>query len=135
MARLNFLRKSTSCCLSLPSPLKKSIDVLDAMIGGDWDHCGGVLTSKGVGGGSGGCVGGSGMLGVDECVVLGRVHSVVLASVVVSSVSDEEALRFSLLLSDETRDVAIVALAPAGAKRLFTGGRVCQRARISVDYQ
>ena len=57
--------------MSLPSPLKKSIDELDAMIGGDWDRHGGVLTGKGVGGGGGGCVGGSGVLGVDECVVLG----------------------------------------------------------------
>ena len=89
----------------------------------------------------GDCAGRSGMLGVDECVVLGRVHSVVLARVVVSSDSDGRKLgrklRFSLSLSDEIWDVATVALAPAGAKRPFTRGCVCQRARIgcrlSVD--
>ena len=135
IVQLNFLRKSTGCCLSLLSPLKKSIDELDAMIGSDWDCHGGVLTGKGVGGGGGGGVGGSGMLGVNECVVLSRVHSVVLASVVVSSALDEGELRFSLWLSDEIHDVAIVALAPAGAKWPFALGRVCQQARIGVDYQ
>ena len=100
------------------------------MIGGDSDRGGGVLAGEGVGGGGGGCAGRSGVLGVDECVVLGRVHSVVLARVVVSSDSDGRKLRLSLSLSDEIWDVATVALAPAGAKRPFTRGCVCQRARI-----
>jgi hypothetical protein len=118
--------KSTGCCLSPPLPLKKSIDVLDAMIGGNGDHGGGVFTDEGVGGGGGGCVNRSSVLNVGNCVVLGRVHSAVLARVVVSSDSDGGRLRLSLALSDEIWDVATVAVAPAGAKWPFTRGCVCQ---------
>jgi hypothetical protein len=126
MAQLNLLRKSTRCCLSPPSPLKKLTGVLNAMIGGDGDHGGGVFTDEGDGGSGGGCADRSGVLGVGECAVLGRVQSVVLARVVVLSDLDEEKLKLLLALSDKVWDVATVADPPAGEQQLFTQGCVCQ---------
>ena len=116
MAQLNFLRKSTGCCLSPPLLLKKSTGMLDAMIGGNGDRGGSVFADEGVGGGGRGCVGRSGVLGVRECMVLGRVHSVVLARVVVLSDSDGRRLELLLALSDGVCNVATMVIAPVGAK-------------------
>jgi hypothetical protein len=129
MAQWNFLRKSTGCCLSPPSPLKKSTGVLDAMFCGDGDGGSGVFADEGVGGGGGGCVNGSEVLNVGDGVLLDRVHSVVLARVVVSSDSDGSEIRLSLSLMDEIWDVETMAVASAGVKRPLTRGCACQRAR------
>jgi len=71
-------------------------------------------------------MGGSGVLGVGGAAMLGRVHSAVLAKVVVSSGSDMVELRLlKLALSNEIWDVATVVVDLA-AKQPLTQCCVCQ---------
>ena len=97
IAWLNFLRRSTGCCLSLLSPMKKSTGS-DAMIQGDRDHGSGVFIVSGVGGGCGGWMDRSGMLSAGDAVALGNVHSDVLVRVIVSSDSDGKELKLLRLV-------------------------------------
>jgi hypothetical protein len=128
MAWWNFLSKSTGCCLSPLSPLKKSTSVLDVMIRGDGDRVGVVVVNRGDGGGGGGCVGRSSIESAGDVVRLVMVQSTVLVTVAVSSGS--RGRRSSLVLLDVTLDMAMVAGVSAGAKQPRTHGCVCQWARV-----